>query len=166
MEKKEGRKEEKNNLKALKKKLKECEKFKQEYLAGWQRARADFLNYKKDEEQRIKRFLELEREGFILELLPLLDSFEKAKKELPENLKDNDYIKGFLQIYQQFWDFLKKEGVERIESLGKKFNPNFHEAVGEVKEESKEPSIIVEEIQAGYKLKEKLLRPAKVKVVK
>lgn len=156
----------KRKLENLKRKLQECEKLKEEYLAGWQRSRADFLNYKKEESERMKEFQEIVKENFILELLPILDNFEKAEKELSENLKNDEYIKGFLQIRKQLSDFLKKQGVEKIESLGKRFDPHFHEAIEEVETREKESGIVIEEIEPGYKLKEKLLRPAKVKVAR
>jgi molecular chaperone GrpE len=112
--------------------------------------------------------------GIILNFLPILDNFEISEKKLPENLKVDENIKGLLQIKTQIQDFLKNQGIEEIESLGKKFDPNFMEAVGEV-----EPSIakssegteieagtVLEEIQKGYKIHGKVLRPARVKVVK
>ncbi|MGB9743495.1 MAG: nucleotide exchange factor GrpE [Minisyncoccia bacterium] len=150
-------------------KLNECEKLKNEYLAGWQRARADFLNYKKEEMERIAQLLKYANEEFILNLLPILDNFDLAEKKLPEELKKNESVKGLLQIYQQLKDWLKKQGVEEIVSVGEIFNPSWHEVVGEVAAENaanKQIGLIVEEIQKGYKINGHLLRPAKVKVVK
>jgi len=173
----------------LKKKLEECQKLKDEYLAGWQRERADFLNYKKEEIERMGEMIKYADVGIILNFLPILDNFEFAEKKLPENLKgdelrssspfadarvNDENIKGLLQIKTQIQDFLKNQGIEEIESLGKKFDPNFMETVGEV-----EPSIakssegteikagtVLEEIQKGYKIHGKVLRPARVKVAK
>ncbi len=161
-------------LEELKKKLEECQKLKDEYLAGWQRTRADFLNYKKDEMKRIEDFLRYIREEFVLKILPILDNFDLAEKKIQEDLKNNDNVKGILQIKKQFQDFLKGQGVEEIKSRGERFDPNFHEAVEEIeiKENSLTSSsqersgIIVEEIQKGYKINSKLLRPAKVRVTK
>jgi molecular chaperone GrpE len=170
----------------LKKKLEECEKKAAEYLAGWQRERADFLNYKKEEMERIGELLKYANEEFILRILPILDNFNVAEKKLPENLKKDENpegepavpygagIKGFLHIKRQLESLLKNQGLEEIKSLGEKFNPNFHEIIGEVSpseasaKEGKniEPGIIVEEIQKGYKINGRLLRPAKVKVTK
>ncbi|OGZ18865.1 MAG: nucleotide exchange factor GrpE [Candidatus Nealsonbacteria bacterium RBG_13_42_11] len=150
----------------LKKKLEECEKKAAEYLAGWQRERADFLNYKKEEMERIAGLVVYANEGMILKILPILDNFNVAEKKLPENLKKDEHIKGLLQIKNQIQDLLKNQGLEEIKSLGEKFDPNLHEVVEEVEMKDKEPGTIIEEIQKGYKINGHLLRPAKVKVIK
>lgn len=143
-----------NGAAASQEKIEELEKQKEEYLAGWQRSRADLLNYKKDETERMKKFLEYANEEMILRLLPVLDSFAEAEKNMPENKKD-DYLKGISQIKKQFEDFLKSQGVEEIIMLGKEFDPNFMEAVEKAEEERK-----------GYKINGRLLRPAKVRINK
>ena len=162
------------NIEELKKKLEECEKLKDEYLAGWQRERADFLNYKREELERIGEILKYTNIGLILNILPILDNFEIAEKKLPEDLKNDENVKGILQIKNQILNFLKNQGVEEIKSAGEKFDPNFHEAVEEIEPPSAKATegkdiksgIIVEEIQKGYKINGKLLRPAKVRVAK
>ena len=157
------------NIEDLKKQLEELKKQKEEYLAGWQRERADFLNYKKEEMKRIKSFLAYIGEEFILKIMPIMDNFEIAEKKLPEDLKNDENIKGVLQIKNQILDFLKSQGVEEIKSMGEKFDPNLHEVIEEVEPASsagKEPGIIVEEIQKGYKINGRLLRPAKVRITK
>jgi molecular chaperone GrpE len=148
------------------KKLEECEKLKNEYLASWQRERADFLNYKREELERVEEILKYANEGLILKILPILDNFEMVTKKLPEDLKNNENVKGILQIKNQILNFLKEQGVEEIKSIGEKFDPNLQEVVEEVKIEGKESGIIIEEIQKGYKINGRLLRPAKVKVTK
>ena len=162
------------NIEELKKKLEECEKLKDEYLAGWQRERADFLNYKREELERIGEILKYTNVGLILNILPILDNFEIAEKKLPEDLKNDENVKGILQIKNQILNFLKNQGVEEIKSAGEKFDPNFHEAVEEIEPSSAKATegkdiksgIIVEEIQKGYKIHGKVLRPARVKVAK
>jgi molecular chaperone GrpE len=156
--------------------LKECEKLKDEYLAGWQRARADLLNYKKEEMERIGELVGYATEELILKMLPILDNFEIAENKLSDDLKGDGSVKGVLQIKNQILDFLKSQGVEEIKSVGEKFDPNLHEVVEEVEENDKESGIIIEEIQKGYKINKfdsasakinsRLLRPAKVKIVK
>ena len=161
--------------------LEECEKLKDEYLAGWQRERADFLNYKREELERIGEILKYTNIGLILNILPILDNFEIAEKKLPEDLKNDENVKGILQIKNQILNFLKNQGVEEIKSAGEKFDPNFHEAVEEIEPSSAnlpagrqgategkdiKSGIIVEEIQKGYKINGKVLRPARVKVAK
>ena len=150
----------------LKKELEKCCKERDEFLRGWQRERADFINYKKDEAERLKEIVKFANEELIFRILDVLDNFDKAEKEIPDDLRKNQYFKGIFQIKIQLLDILKNQGLKTIESLGKKFDPNFHEVVEEVKVEKKEPGIVVEEIQKGYMLENKLLRPAKVKVSK
>ena len=154
------------SLEDLKKKLEECQKQSKEYLAGWQRARADFLNYKKAEIGRTKEIIEFANSNLILEILPILDNFDLIEKELPTDLNNNEYIKGIFQVKTQLEDFLKNQGIEQINCLDNKFDPNFQEAVEEVETKNKEPGIVIEEIQKGYLMNGKVLRPAKVKISK
>jgi molecular chaperone GrpE len=149
-----------------KKEFAECEKKKEEYLAGWQRARADFLNYKKEEMQRIGALVGMSQAEIILKLLPILDNFDIIEEKLSDDLKNNPEVKGILQIKTQIQDFLKKYGIEEIKSLGKKFDPNFHEVVEQIEIKEKESGIIIEETQKGYTLQGKIIRAAKVKVAK
>jgi molecular chaperone GrpE len=156
----------KTDIEELKKKLEECERKASEYLAGWQRARADLLNYRKEELERVGELIKYADVGIILKILPILDNFEMAEKKLPENLKNDENIKGVLLIKNQIQDFLKSQDVEEIKSVGEKFDPNWHEVVEEIEKKDKEAGIIIEEIQKGYKIHGRLLRPARVKVAK
>jgi molecular chaperone GrpE len=191
----------KKEIEELKKKLEECQKLKDEYLAGWQRARADLINYKKEELERVGELIKFSANGLILKILPILDNFEIAEKKLPENLKNDENVKGILQIKSQILNFLKEQGVEEIKSIGERFDPNFHEAIEEVSEFAKditykrirgiieeyiggrtnaitlnhikgqmksaiEAGTVIEEVQKGYKLHERVIRPAKVKLAK
>jgi molecular chaperone GrpE len=156
----------KQDSETIKKQLKECQKLKEEYLAGWQRARADLLNYKKEEIERIEELLKHACQGFILKILPILDNFCLIEKKLSDEAIKDENIKGLLQIKTQLQDFLKRQGVEEIKCLGGKFNPEFQEVVEEIDTKDKESGIVVEEIQKGYKIHNKVLRPAKVRVSK
>jgi len=148
------------------KELEECEKLKNEYLAGWQRARADFINFRKEETERFVQVIAYANEAYILQTLYILDGFLLAEKTLPEKFKDDEYVKGLLLIKAQLSDFLKSQGVEPIEAVGKKFDPNFHEVVEEISKPDAEPGTIIEETQKGYLLDKKVLRAAKVKISK
>lgn len=150
----------------LEEKLKECERQKAEYLSGWQRARADFLNYKKEEMERIGELIGYAKEEFLLKILPILDNFNQAEKTIPESEKANEHLKGLLQIKSQIMDFLSREGVKEMDTVGKKFDPNYHEIVAEEEKEGAESGIILEEIQKGYTIEGRVLRPVKVKVAK
>lgn len=146
-----------------KKTPKDLEKLKkqaEEYLAGWQRARADLINYKKRQEKEAIEFKKYVRQEMILELLPILDSFQLALEQAP---KDSQWIKGIFQIKNQLEDLLKNRGVEEIKAMGEKFNPELHEAIEKVEGKGKEGQV-VEEVQKGYLLNGRVIRPSKVKV--
>lgn len=153
-------------IEKLKKELAKCQKIKEEYLAGWQRARADFINYKREETQRLKNFFEIEKAGIILKILPILDNLQRAKKEISQRKADSNYLKGLDQIEKQFQELLEKEGIEEIKAESGKFDPNFHEAVAieETEAKGEEAGKILRVVQKGYKLNGKVIRPAKVKV--
>ncbi len=153
-------------IKKLKEELKQCRKEKSEYLAGWQRTRADFINARKEEEKEREDFIKFAESRLLEELLILSDSFDSVLKnqELMAKL-DKDWQGGIKNIYSQLTKIFKDRNVSVIEALGKPFNPEEHEAIENVlvKEETKN-QIVIEEISAGYKLYERVLRPAKVKV--
>ena len=136
-----------------------------EYLNGWKRAKADFINYKKRQEEAIAMFRKYVREDFILEFLPILDHFNEAIKHMPKNENQSEWIKGVVAIKTQLEGILKNHGVQEIKTVGEKFDPEFHESV-EAIESDKESGIILEESRKGYILNEKVIRAAKVKVAK
>ncbi len=156
--------EEKNKENSeLKDKLAFSEKQRDEYLDGWKRAKADFINYKKEEAERFKIFAKFSNEGLIQELLGVLDSFDLGLTILEE---DETAKKGMLLIRNQLEDLLRKYGLEKINaSTGLVFQPLEHEAVGEV-ESDKPAGTIAEEIEKGYILNGKVIRPARVKLSK
>lgn len=152
------------NTEDLNKTIEELEKKKEEYFSGWQREKADFINYKKQEFERLKGTLCIAKESLFEELLPVLDNFQLAEKAISEDDKNNKSVAGLLMIKKQLEERLKALGLEEIESVGKAFDPNLHEAVEEV--EGKEAGIITEEVEKGYSYNGKTIRPAKVKVGK
>lgn len=171
-------------IEILKKELEKAKKEIAENLFGWQKERAEFQNYKKNEEKRRQEIFKNAKEDFILKILKTIDLFdlstealakvEKAFKHLPkENEKSiQNWTAGVEHIYRDFKRILTEEGLEEIKSTGQKFDPKLHEAV-EVKEKEMEPSYakasegtVVEEFQKGYILNGKVLRPAKVVVGK
>jgi len=158
-------KKEISELDKLKKELEEAVKEKDQYLAGWQRARADHLNYIKDEQERLKILIEYANQGLIMELLPILDSFETAEMAIPQGYADNQIIKGFLQIAEQVKGILKSQGLEELE-IGKSFDPATQEIVSFEPNPELENDTITEISLKGYAFKGKIIRPAKVKIVK
>lgn len=146
------------------KELEELKQKKEEYFAGWQREKADFINYKKQEFERLKGTLCIAKESLFGDIIPVLDSFKLAEKAISGEDKSNKSVIGLLMIKKQLEDALKALGLEEIESVNKKFDPNLHEAVEEV--EGEEPGMVIEEIEKGYLYNGKVLRPSKVKVGK
>lgn len=150
----------------LKKQLEETLRQKDEYLAQWKLARADLINYKKEDLGRMKLMREYAAENLILKLLPILDNLEIAEQKIPNGMKEDEYIKGVLSLKAQFQDFLKNQNVEELEAQGKAFDPAVHEAVQEEEIADKEPGKVLEVLEKGYLYQGRLLRPAKVKVSK
>jgi len=159
------KKEEIEKIEETESELEVCKKEKEDYLNGWKREKADFLNYKKDESERIKSILDYKINSLVFEFLPILDNFEMAEKQIPDEEKENNkFIKGLLQIKKDVYNFLKDLEVEELKSVGEKFNPHYHEAIEIV--DGNESEIIIEELVKGYKRGEKLIRPSKVKITK
>jgi len=142
--------------------IKKITQERDEYLAGWKRAKADLLNYKKEEAQRMRVMAEYAEQELLLKVFPILDNIERALKEIPD--QESQVYKGFSQILSQWREFLKSRGVEEIETVGKPFDPAVHEAVGEV--DGEEPGTVAEEMEKGYMMDGRVLRPAKVKVTR
>lgn len=144
---------------------KELETKISELTAGWQRTQADFLNFKGHTASERLKLIAGARADIVDQLLPVLDHFQLAAKHLPKDLENNNWAQGIKQIEKQFENILFENGLERIESVGKEFNPELHEAVEEIQSE-KESGTVVDEILSGYKFAGTVLRPAKVKVAK
>ena len=142
---------EENNIEIIKKQA-------DEYLNGWKRAKADYLNLKKEMEAQDKEIREWLSKIFLLPILDIMDSFDRA------GILDA----GIEGIKKQFENFLKAQGVEAMEVIGEKFDPLMHEAVESVDlpAEGGESGRIIEEVRRGYLVNGEVLRPAKVKVYK
>lgn len=152
------------NVEKLQKKLQELQKERDEFLAGWQRAKADFLNYKKEEGERMQGVAGYAKDELVCQLFVVLDNLERAEKELAEGDRQSKMAQGFLQIGKQLREFLASHGIKEVEAEGKEFDPKVHEAVGTVSGEK--PGNVAEVVEKGYTLNSRLLRAAKVKVVK
>ncbi|MBW2995946.1 nucleotide exchange factor GrpE [Candidatus Woesearchaeota archaeon] len=125
-----------------------------EITALLKKVQADFENYQKRAEKEKKDFIEYSSQEIIKELLPVLDSFERAL--------GNKDIKA---LYDQLWQVLESKGLEKIKALDQKFDPFLHEALMQ-EASDKEEGTVIEELQAGYKFKDNVIRPTKVKVSK
>lgn len=162
--KKEEKKKDEN--KDLNEKIEECLKEKEEYLNGWKRAKADLINYQNDEAERIKGLITYSEEKIINEFLDVLDDFMVAEKAVSkEEIENNQTVKGLFKIKDRMLSAMNQFKVTEIESINSQFDPNFHEAV-EMVDGDKESGTIVEEVSKGYIRENKLLRPAKVKIIK
>ncbi len=157
------KKEKAKTLKEIKKELVECQERAGEYLMGWKREKADFVNYKNQRERELKEFRKFAGEEMILDLLPVVDNFNLATKHLPEELESSDWVKGIYHIKSQLENFLREVGVEEMKSVGEKFNPEYHEVIGKEKSDEEE-DVIIEEVRKGYEMKGKVIRAARVKV--
>ena len=152
----------KKKIADLKEKLAAADKERREYLEGWQRAKADHINYKKDEAKRLEDIARFASGSLIQDILPVLDSFDLA---LPHAMT-HETEKGVLLIRSQLMDVLKKRGLEEIAvKSGDEFEPERHESIGAI--ESDLPvGVIAEEVQKGYTLHERVLRPSSVRLSK
>lgn len=147
----------------IQKKIEALEKEREEYLNGWKRAKADLINFRKDEEKRFEDLAKWSIKDIVSDLIPVLDNFELAITVLE---KDNKTDKGIYMIRSQMEDVLKKRGLEKISTeKGKPFDPNFHEAVGEIDSEY-DSGTIAKELEKGYALSGKVIRPARVMISK
>lgn len=158
----EGLEELQKKIEELQKKIEEFDGEKQDFLNGWKRAKADYINYQKDEAKRLEEIIKFGNENLVKEILVLFDSFRALERQTA----DEQLLKGVLVIRSQLENILKKRGLENISvSLGEKFNPAFHESLAEV--ESDYPTdTIVEEVEGGWMLYDKVIKAAKVKVSK
>ncbi|MDI6703753.1 MAG: nucleotide exchange factor GrpE [bacterium] len=144
--------------------LKDREKEASEYLDHLKRLKADFENYRKRADKERLELLRYANEELVRDLLPVLDGFNRAL-----NHKEVDFsvfFDGISLIKRQFLSVLEKRGVKEIHSIGDNFNPVFHEAVMQKEVEDKEDDVVLEEVEKGYMLHEKVIRPAKVIVSK
>ena len=148
----------------LRERLKKAVEEKQEYLEGWQRARADFANFKR-EEALIHTDREARMKAEMVEsLIPSLDTLELALKHAKANNKDSE-AKGLEMIYKQFLGSLKSMGVEKYGAVGDAFNPHTYEALREVPTTDQTQDHTVESVErSGYAVGERVIRPAQVVV--
>ncbi|KKQ55693.1 MAG: Protein GrpE [Parcubacteria group bacterium GW2011_GWA2_38_13] len=150
----------------LDKKIEEMEKKMEEYLNGWKRAKADYLNLKKENDANQKEVMGYAFAATIMQFLPVYDNLETAFKHVPKDLENIEWVRGVENIKKQCESILKEMGVERIHAIGEKFNPEFHEAMADEKKEGVGIGVIFEEMKSGYTMHGKTIIPAKVKVGK
>ena len=146
--------------------VKELKKKADEYLDGWKRAKADYLNYKRDIGKRQEEMAQYANAALVVQLLPAVDHLRIALSHVPKDQENAEWVKGLFHVKRQFDEFLKRLGSEQIKTVGEKFNPELHEAIESAVQEGTAPDTVIEELAAGYTLHGKVMNPAKVKVTK
>jgi molecular chaperone GrpE len=149
------------DIEALKQALAEEKAKAEANLAGWQRAQADFVNYKRRAEQEKEEISQFANSILILNLLPVLDDWERALASIPEDQADLGWVEGVRLIERKLRGTLEALGLSPIEALGQPFDPNLHEAAMQGKGEE---GIVVGELRKGYKFRDRVIRPTKVVV--
>lgn len=128
-----------------------------------QRERADAVNIRRQHEVQMANLRTMVKSSVVADLLPVIDNFERALKHVPKDLEGNDYVKGVNGIVKQFEKTLEDIGVERIKTVGEHFDPKLHEAVS-MEDGEGDHEIVSEELQAGYKIGDDVIRHAMVRV--
>lgn len=149
------------DIEALKQALAEEKEKAEGYLANWQRAEADLINYKKRSEQEKEEISKFSTSMLMLKILPILDDLERAFASSPPRLAKLGWVDGIRLIDRKLRTTLETEGLSVINALGEQFDPHLHEAI---RQDKGKEGIIVEEVQKGYKFQDKVIRPSKVVV--
>ena len=149
------------DIESLKQALAEEKEKAEGYLANWQRAQADFINYKRRSEQEKEEVGKFANALLMLNLLPVLDDLERALNSIPPHLASLTWVDGIRLIERKLQASLEAQGLSPVKALGEPFDPKFHEAAMHAK--GKE-GIVIEELQKGYKLQDRVIRPAMVVV--
>jgi len=156
----------KKKLENLKEELASTDEEAREYLDYLKRLKAEFENYKKRVLKEREQTVKLANENLIRQFLPIMDDLERAISSVKKAKDIDSLVEGIVMVLNQLKEVLKKQGVEEIKAKGKEFNPYFHEAVLELKSDKYPDNFVVEEMRKGYKLNNRILRPAMVKVNK
>jgi molecular chaperone GrpE len=150
-----------SEVERIKQELEEKKAEAEDNLAGWKRAQADFINYKRRNEQEKEETIKYTNTNFILNILPLLDDFARAYSVISPDQSGSQLLEGVRMIERKFKNFLEAQGVSEIKALGEQFDPTIHEAVLQVEgEEGK----VIQEFEKGYKLYDRVIRASKVGV--
>jgi molecular chaperone GrpE len=156
--------QEDDSVSELRQQLEDAQQEAGENLAGWQRAQAEFINYKKRIEREQDQMYEDAAARVIRRFLPVLDDLDRALQNPPADSEAAEWVSGIDLIYRKLVKILENEGVKPMEVLGEMFDPNLHEAISQEHSEGHESGQIIEEIQKGYLIGERVLRAAQVRV--
>ncbi|SEP90495.1 nucleotide exchange factor GrpE [Piscibacillus halophilus] len=148
----------------LQKQIKQLETEKEELKNKFLRTQADFDNFRRRTQKERENDLKYKSQELVTEILPVLDNFERALQTEVNDEGSQSFVEGMKMVYNQLHQALGKAGVEEIQAEKEEFDPNLHQAVMQVQEEGYESNQVVEVLQKGYKLKDRVIRPAMVKV--
>lgn len=146
---------------SLEEALAEAKQKVEQYLANWQRTQADFVNYKRRSEQEREEIGKFAKSQLILNLLPVLDDIERAFESITPQVARLKWVEGIRLIERKLRSALEAEGLSQIDALGEPFDPNVHEAAMHSKGEE---GMVVQELQKGYMLNDRVIRPSMVVV--
>lgn len=138
-----------------------------EFKTGWQRTQADFVNFQRRNEEDRKELIKYANLDILEKLFPIMDNFRRAANHTPKELENNDWVKGVRHIEKQLDEILASQGLEKIEpKSGEEFNPKFQEAISCEENKDYKSNQIIALVEIGYKIGDKIIRPAKVRVGK
>lgn len=149
---------------SLEERLVESEAKAAEYLDGWQRARAEFANARKRLERERAEAYGTAAVDFVKRLLPILDDLDRAIDSAPPEIAENRWFEGLDLVNRKIRSILDSLDVHPIEALGEPFDPNFHEALALKEADGVESGLVIEELQTGYRLGDRVIRPSLVNV--
>ena len=156
----------KNKFEEVKREAEASDKEAEEYLDHLKRLKAEFENYKKRMVKERQQIVNWAIEDLIKEFLPVLDDLERAIDSAKVSQDFSSLLEGIKMVYDHFRQILRKKGIEEISAEGEEFDPHLHEAIMRIESDEHPDNIVVEEMRKGYKFKDKVLRPAMVKVNK
>jgi molecular chaperone GrpE len=152
------------DIEALEEQISELKQEVETNLQGWQRSRAEFTNYKRRTQKELTEARERGALDALSQILPVIDDFERALDNIPDDLEDHPWVSGTSLILKKFDKVLENYNVEEVDPVGEEFDPNYHEAVMREDSDDYESGIVTATLQKGYKSGERVLRPALVRV--
>jgi molecular chaperone GrpE len=152
---------EEEDIEELKKTLAEEKEKAENYLASWQRAQADYTNFKRRSEQELEERGRFANSVLMLSFLPVLDDLERAVDSVPAEIAEDGWVEGIRLIVRKAETELEARGLSPIQAVGESFDPNLHEAV---RQDSGEEGTVIEEVQKGYMFYDRVIRPSRVVV--
>ncbi len=135
-----------------------------EHLAGWQRAKADYLNLKREAEREKAAMAQIAVASVVVDLLPVYDGMKRALQHIPEAVRGEEWAKGVSHVLDSFRQLFHRYGIEEIRTLGERFDHERHHAVAKERREGVAPETVIEELKTGFTMNGKVIEPAQVRV--